>query len=225
MRELVLRVQRHNQERIEVLAPGLVKIGSLANADLRLDRGAPVIAIIDADEDGALLVRVDEDSAVTVNGAPLHGKIRLHTGDSVVVEDTTLTVMQLPSGKERGRSTAPTTASHSPRAVGLILVGIIGLGGAFLAPAIWADVRAANIRSLGAVHTGTVVALEDTGSRFNNDPVVWVTLEVDLGDRKVRGRVKDAISPVHLPRFQPGRSVQVWIDPKNPTEMALEEGL
>jgi hypothetical protein len=227
MRELVVRVQRRGQEWSERLALGISRIGSLANANVRLEQGAPVVAVIDADENGALLVQVDDQAVVTVNGAPLRGKVRLKRGDSIVFGDTTLTIQALPSDAKPSKPEDQKSNNHLQAALVVILGLSVGLGIPvfFLGSAIYEDMHAANIRSLGAEHKGTVIAIEDTGSRFNSEPVVWVTVEVDLGDRKVRGRVKDAISPVHLPRFQPGSTVRVWLDPKNPTDMALEEGL
>ncbi len=75
-------------------------------------------------------------------------------------------------------------------------------------------------------YQGTVVALVNQHSRVNGDPVVTVTLEVDIPGRGLtRGEVVDAISVVHLPRFQPGAKVDVWVDPDDPTRMALEDGL
>jgi hypothetical protein len=105
-------------------------------------------------------------------------------------------------------------------AVFVIAVLAIGLG-----PPLYKDIRAASIRGQGHVHTGTVVSLVDTGDRFNDDPVVEVTIEVELGGRKIRGEVEDAISVVHLPRFQPGQQIKVWLDPTEPARMALEDGL
>lgn len=106
-----------------------------------------------------------------------------------------------------------------------IVLLVIVLCAVTLGPALWADIRAANIRSLGSVHEGTVTSLKDTGNRFNDDPIVLVTVEVEIGGRKVKGTVEDCISVVHLPRFQPGQRIKVWLDPKDPTRVALEEGL
>jgi hypothetical protein len=106
-----------------------------------------------------------------------------------------------------------------------ILGPILLVVGLFIVPAIQADMRASSIRGYGAERSGKVVHIEDTGNRFNDDPVVIVTLEVEEKGKKYRSEVKDAISPVYLPRFQPGATVKVWINPENPSEMALEEGL
>lgn len=105
----------------------------------------------------------------------------------------------------------------------ILLVGVFAFA---FGPGIYHDCRASRIRAKDTHYTGTVVALVDSHNRVNDDPVVTVTLEVDVpGHGPVRGEVVDAISVVHLPRFQPGSKVQVWIDPDDPTRMALEDGL
>ncbi len=102
----------------------------------------------------------------------------------------------------------------------------VGIFAFALGPGIYHDCRASRIRAKDTHYTGTVVALVDSHNRVNDDPVVTVTLEVDVPDRGlVRGEVVDAISVVHLPRFQPGSKVEVWVDPDDPTRMALEDGL
>ncbi len=120
-----------------------------------------------------------------------------------------------------------TSTSEAKSSAGTVWVAalVIGLLAVVLGPPLYKDMRAASIREHGNVHTGSVVSLVDTGDRFNQDPVVLVTVEVELGGQKVRGEIEDCISAVHLPRFQPGQQVQVWLDPADPTQMALEAGL
>jgi hypothetical protein len=122
------------------------------------------------------------------------------------------------------RSSTPSEAKASTGSA-WVVVFVIGVLAVALGPPLYKDLRAASIRGHGNVHTGTVVSLVDTGDRFNDDPVVEVTVEVELEGRKVRGEVEDAISVVHLPRYQPGQRIKVWLDPAEPARMALEDGL
>src|SRR5262249_45931315 len=104
----------------------------------------------------------------------------------------------------------------APRSKGWMygVVFFLCVFGFAMVPGIYHDCRASNIRAKQAHYTGTVVSIVDSHDRVNDDPVVTVTVEVDFPGRgKVRGDVVDAISVVHLPRFQPGKQIDVWVDP------------
>lgn len=105
----------------------------------------------------------------------------------------------------------------------LVLVGFVYA----LGPPIYYDVRAARIRAKGASIEGTIIEAKDTHHRYGGDPEIVFLLEIHPPGAAgpVRGEVHDAVSPLHLPRFQPGARVQVFYDPEDPTAMALEDGL
>lgn len=123
---------------------------------------------------------------------------------------------------------APAERPKSSRGITIFLVLLVlGMLAVGLGPALYHDIRAANIRGKGTKVEGTIVTLMDTGDRFNDNPVVRVTVAITppQGGEVVHGQVVDAISPVHLPRYQPGSKIQVFIDPENPSRIALEQGL
>lgn len=108
--------------------------------------------------------------------------------------------------------------------VALFVSALIGL---VLAGPIYLDYKASQVRSHATRIPAQVVTLKDTGDRFNRKPVVYVGVEFTPPGAKqpIQAEVKDAISVVHLPRFQPGNKIEIFINPENPTEIALEEEL
>lgn len=93
-----------------------------------------------------------------------------------------------------------------------------------LGPPLYWDLRAFRLRTTGTEAVARVIEARDTGDRMNHDPVVDFTLELEREGQPPgpRGTLKDALSPVLLPRYQPGMRVKVWYDPKDPSEMAFE---
>jgi hypothetical protein len=70
---------------------------------------------------------------------------------------------------------------------------------------------------------GTILRLEDTGNRFNDQPQVKLWLEVrPQGAPAFETVTKMVISPVYMPQFQPGAIVQLRYDPEDNTKVAIE---
>lgn len=103
----------------------------------------------------------------------------------------------------------------------LVVVAVIGWS---LGPPIYWDTRAARLRTVGTQSVARVIEARDTGDSMNHDPVVEFTLELEREGQPPgpRGTLKDALSPVLLPRYQPGMRVKVWFDPADPSQMAFE---
>jgi hypothetical protein len=79
-----------------------------------------------------------------------------------------------------------------------------------------------HLRANGLPATATVLALQDTGSRVNMQPVAEVTLQVSPpGGAEFQSSAKVVITPVNGPFFQPGRQVQVRYDPKAPAQVVI----
>jgi len=69
-----------------------------------------------------------------------------------------------------------------------------------------------------------ILDARDTGDRYNDQPRVALTLEVRPKDgAPYKAVAKMYISPVYLPRFQPGAQLSVRYDPKDPQRVAVEE--
>ncbi len=67
----------------------------------------------------------------------------------------------------------------------------------------------------GAAAQGVVEKIWDSGMTLNNDPVVWLQIEVHPeGGEPFEAKTKCPISRLDVPQFQPGKTVPVRYDPK-----------
>jgi len=62
----------------------------------------------------------------------------------------------------------------------------------------------------GQTAEARILALDDTGTRVNHNPLVSLTLEVYAPTQPpFRAEVRQTISVIHLPSYQPGKIVNV----------------
>ncbi len=189
---------------------------------MRLDSGPNLAAVIEVLEGHTALLKLDDNTLIRMNGRAVPGRVNVEAGDIIVIGETTLRVVSAPEAEAHSTVSGSKTKTGRSLSFGLFMALLIV--GTALGPSLWAGYEAEGIRELGVSHMGTVVSIEDTKNRINDAPVVLVKVEVDLGDRKVVGEIRQRISPVHLPRVQPGQALKVWIDPADPSRMALEAG-
>ena len=97
------------------------------------------------------------------------------------------------------------------------------LGLAF-GPMLVADRRNARILREGVPAKARVTNIVPTGNFHNEQPEVLISLEVrpDTGE-PFDAKVATYMSPVYLPRFQPGLTVDVRFDRKKREDVALVE--
>lgn len=70
---------------------------------------------------------------------------------------------------------------------------------------------------------GQVVAVRDTGTRFNMDPALEIDLLVTLpGLPPYPATVRSVVSVAHLGRLNPGAVVKVRADPATPTDVHID---
>jgi Protein of unknown function (DUF3592) len=68
----------------------------------------------------------------------------------------------------------------------------------------------------------TIVQIRDTGTRINDNPVVGLMLQVQpLNAPSFQVEVKETVSIVQLPMFQPGAQLQIKYDPAQPSHVAI----
>jgi hypothetical protein len=68
-----------------------------------------------------------------------------------------------------------------------------------------------------------IVNIWDTGTMVNNQPQIGVALEVyPQGGVPYQAQTTEIVSMVHMPRLQPGATVQVRYDPASPDKVTLE---
>ena len=81
---------------------------------------------------------------------------------------------------------------------------------------------AAQIRAIGSPAKATVVAIRETGTRVNGNPVVGFDLEVQAEGRPPRrASTRMLVSILAIPRIQPGAVLDVFYDPADPSRVAI----
>ena len=81
---------------------------------------------------------------------------------------------------------------------------------------------ASQIRAIGSPAKATVVAIWETGTRVNHNPVVGFDVEVHAEGRPAwRAKTKALVSILAIPRIQPGAMLDVFYDPADPSRVAI----
>ncbi len=74
----------------------------------------------------------------------------------------------------------------------------------------------------GVPATATIVRVWDTGTRINNNPRVGMLLQVQPATGpSFQAEIKETVSVVQMPMFQPGAQLDVKYDPAQPTNVAI----
>jgi hypothetical protein len=83
--------------------------------------------------------------------------------------------------------------------------------------------EARDIQRRGRQASALVLELWDTGMTLNDDPVVGLKVRVEAwGVSPYDVTIaKSLVSRVHIPQVQPGVTVPVYVDPQNPSRVAL----
>lgn len=82
---------------------------------------------------------------------------------------------------------------------------------------------ARELQKSGEQAEALILQIWDTGMTLNNDPVVGFLLEVHPVTGPVyQAKTKLVISRLSVPRYQPGMSVPVRIDPRDHSRVALD---
>jgi hypothetical protein len=75
-----------------------------------------------------------------------------------------------------------------------------------------------NLMATGKQGEATILSMEDTGMRINDDPRLTLTLEVRIpGYPPYQIRKTMTIEMIRMPQVQPGSIVAVLADPEQPT--------
>jgi hypothetical protein len=85
--------------------------------------------------------------------------------------------------------------------------------------------EARRLQQSGLPATATILALWDTGITVNEDPVISLKVEVSRPDGSAYPVIipRSLVSRIDIPRFQPGSTVAVRVDPKDALIVALDE--
>jgi hypothetical protein len=100
---------------------------------------------------------------------------------------------------------------------GIFLVFVLVFGGMFLR---WRVKQ--RILQTGVAATATIVRVWDTGTRINDNPRVGILLQVQpKTGAPFQAEIKETVSVVQMPMFQPGAHLEVKYDPAQPTSVAI----
>jgi hypothetical protein len=109
-------------------------------------------------------------------------------------------------------------------AIFVVLV-TLGIASFNLVPLVRQHFRNQHIVADGVLAPATIIALRDTGSRVNGQPVAAIQLEVSpVGAPPFEATARSVITPINTLQFVPGRTVQVKYDPSYPTYVVVVGG-
>jgi len=79
------------------------------------------------------------------------------------------------------------------------------------------------LQKTGQPAKAVILKISDTGVTVNDDPVVWLDLEVhpDNGP-EFKARTKCLISRLDVPQFQPGLTIPVRYDPADHSRVGID---
>jgi Protein of unknown function (DUF3592) len=82
--------------------------------------------------------------------------------------------------------------------------------------------RAQHLMTNGRVGQATITQVTDTGVRLNDNPQVQIDLLVTMdGEPAYAASVTQVISRLAVAAFQPGATVPVRVDPRDPAQLII----
>jgi hypothetical protein len=108
---------------------------------------------------------------------------------------------------------------QGPALVFLLVAVLLAIG---FGPMIYREYKSNRTLEHGLDASARVLAIRETGNLHNNQPEVRIQLEVEPADRNAfKASVTTFMSPVYIPRFQPGATVAVRYDPASIQSVVL----
>ena len=105
--------------------------------------------------------------------------------------------------------------------IALVVALLLGVPALVWGPGYLRHRQEMRVRESGQPAIARVVALTDTGNRFNFTPEIRITLEVTAEGRAPwRAEITRILSVVDAPAFAPGREFAVRYDPAHPERVA-----
>ncbi|MFO7590887.1 MAG: hypothetical protein R6X23_08315 [Acidimicrobiia bacterium] len=75
----------------------------------------------------------------------------------------------------------------------------------------------------GKLGTGTITAIQDTGTLVNFNPQVIVDMQVAVeGQAPYAVQITASVPQIHIPLIQPGNTIGVRVDPDDPASVILD---
>ncbi len=99
----------------------------------------------------------------------------------------------------------------------------VGISGFFIFRMIQGNAQRRNLLQTGVPAPATIMSIEDTGVRINDQPQAKVTLQVTPANRPpFQAVIKQVFSPFDLGSLTPGAPAQVRFDPNDITKVTIE---
>lgn len=99
-----------------------------------------------------------------------------------------------------------------------IVIVVIGFGLFW-----WPEHQQDKLRQTGVPATGTIIDIEPTGTMYNDQPQVKITISIHPSQgQDFTAETKMIINQVYLPRFQPGAHVEVHYDADDHSKVAID---
>ena len=104
----------------------------------------------------------------------------------------------------------------------IMILLLAGLAALAIIVALFLFSSSKDVAETGTPATARIISIRDTGGRLNSNPAIEFQLEVQPENGPVYTATANAIvSTVYLPRFQPGASIAVKIDPADTSKVAV----
>lgn len=84
--------------------------------------------------------------------------------------------------------------------------------------------RQAHLERHGIRGVALVLAVEETGTRINDNPVLKLMLQITAGAMSFQAHHEEIVPPLLLSRVVPGSSIPILVDPQRPNVVALQWG-
>lgn len=104
----------------------------------------------------------------------------------------------------------------------IMILLLAGLAALAIVIALFLFAGGKDVAETGTPATARILSLRDTGGRLNSNPAIEFQLEIQPAIGPAYTATTNAIiSTVYLPRFQPGASIAVRVDPADPSKVAI----
>ncbi len=104
-----------------------------------------------------------------------------------------------------------------------VLCGLLLNSGCMIADNMSGITQTRQLQRTGQPAKATFLRIWDTGTTINNDPVVWLELEVHPEKAAAfQAKTKCLISRLDVPKFQPGCTIPVRYDPADHARVGID---
>jgi len=97
------------------------------------------------------------------------------------------------------------------------------VGARLLIPFLTGAAKRKRLKEQGVAARATITSLQQTGKSINDQPQCRIGVRVEPeGGAPFDAVATQVVLLTQIPQFQPGQAVNVWYDPAQPSEVAIE---